>query len=67
MIINTELSDHEMDDIVEVQCNLDASELDAAIAALSDDQLVVLRQQCQESVERQQGIINLIQVRLAQS
>ena len=56
-----------MDDIVEVQCNLDASELDAAIAALSDDQLVVLRQQCQESVERQQGIINLIQVRLAQS
>ncbi len=37
MIINTEeLSDREMDAIVEVQCNLDASELDTAIDKLSE-------------------------------
>jgi hypothetical protein len=64
MITNTELSVHEMDDVVEAQHNLDASELDAAIAALSDDQLVVLREQCQESVERQQGIIARVNRRL---
>ena len=62
----TELTVHEMDDIVEVQCNLDASELDEAIDQLSREQLVVLRQDCLASVKRQTGILARIQSRLAQ-
>jgi hypothetical protein len=58
------LTTHALDEITDVQHNLDASELDAGLAALSDDQLVVLREQCQESVERQQGIIARVNRRL---
>jgi hypothetical protein len=64
--MNTELlSVSEMDDIVEVQCNLEPAELDAAIDALSDDQLEVLREQCCESITRQQGILARIELRLS--
>jgi hypothetical protein len=62
-----ELSIRQLDEITECQHNLNDFELDEAIATLSDDQLVVLREQCQESVARQNRIIGLIQIRLAQS
>jgi hypothetical protein len=66
MITNTELlSVEEMDDIIEAQCNVDENQLDAAIAALNDDQLVVLREMCLESITRQQGIITRVNHRVA--
>ena len=59
------LSVSEMDDCVEVQMNLDPCELPAAIDALSTDQLTVLREMCEESVDRQIGIIHRVDRRLA--
>jgi hypothetical protein len=56
-----ELTTHELDDINDIQFNLDASEFDAAIDKLSDEQLVVLRQDCLASVERQNEILARIQ------
>jgi hypothetical protein len=60
----TELTIDEMDAIIETQCNVDENQLDEAIDKLNEDQLVVLREMCQESVERQQGIIVRVNRRL---
>ena len=62
-----ELSTHQLDDINDVQFNLTAAELDAAIDQLSDEQLVVLRHDCAASVKRQSYILTRIQGRLAGS
>ena len=61
------LTTHELDDLCDIQHNLDASELDAAIDQLSREQLVVLRQDCLASVKRQRRIIVRIERRLARN
>jgi hypothetical protein len=63
---DTELSISEMDSIIEVQCNTDPDDIPAAIDKLNDDQLVVLLEMCQESIERQTAIIALAQNRLTE-
>jgi hypothetical protein len=61
-----ELSTHEYDEVNEIQHNMNAFELDEAIDNLSEEQLVVLRQDCLASVKRQTYIIARVQSRLAQ-
>jgi hypothetical protein len=58
------LSCDEMDAIVEAQCNVDPSELPAAIDALNLDQLHVLHEMCVESIQRQTRILHLVELRL---
>ncbi len=63
-----ELSLHDYDEVNEIQYNLhDDTKIDEAINELSDEQLVVLRQDCLTSIKRQKGILARIERRLPQN
>jgi hypothetical protein len=54
----TELSTHTMDEIVEIQCNLDPSKIEDAIAALSPEAKAFLREACKETIDRMRFILD---------
>jgi hypothetical protein len=59
-----ELTTHQYDQVNDIQYNLhDDTKLDKAINELSDEQLVVLRQDCLASITRQKDILARIQSR----
>jgi hypothetical protein len=52
-----ELTTEELDEITEVQCNLDAFQLDEVIDRLRPEALIALRQECLDSIDRQNDIL----------
>jgi hypothetical protein len=59
---------HEYDEVNEIQYNIhNDTKIDEAINELSDEQLVVLRQDCLAGINRQKGILARIERRLPQN
>ena len=60
------LTNRQLDNLDEVQFNLDPAELEAAIDALSQAELVELREQAIALIDRQTDLVRKVEARLRQ-